>query len=1210
MKMNEIAHDTHVMFPPGGRAIGEAEQEFLQNEEISFDNLVNDLQLHPRALLVLLNNLENVHNYQWQEVIEPGHIRSYFKKDIISQIRDHTAYDAAKEYSHRIFNKDGAQTSTLEVREKNDKTESISNPPADWLRFDEVALELGLSRMKLEALATRIPELRELKDYFFESTGDKVIYFDPAALPFLMATIEHKELLPTTDVVPTQVVSGESREDGYGGTSNKYDEAYTFEFFIEEPKPFEDIESLVQLFGPENALDILFATHPEYKGRPIDQLKSEIAEHLGNILLTPAPFSLDALIGRAHLLKIPELSVSLLAVIKQDCLRLILSEASKGNNQGQHIATEYFVDLATKAAPFGSSELDRFIEKSRMYYEYIFNIKLPSRVIGSIRDGRDFPDIYQRINIAEIEEHQRLLIADGMGTGKSASAILANECRVEYQHESRPALILVPSNVVSTWQSYLSDKVGSSGEPVGYFKSGQAPSVLIADQKSDYSEPEILAAYDYVIMTHERLSDDNVDALLQVPFGNIIIDEVHKLKNLKAGRRAKNLLRLAENNEHTPETVVMLSGTPVPNKVEDVAMVLRLLHPERFKKEDVNQLVYGIIHGDLLDLRSLLVPYMQMKSIEQQFGMPTLTEMITEVPLTKDEEEAYRTVLEDDEMTASEKITALRGFLLNHELLDVTPGMYESKIKKLEQRLHELFIHKDRIVVFVNDHIDGVLRGEQDIHTQLQIPEGVVVHKIHGSVSPEQRSVIQGVFQNQPGKQLLLVSGNTADVGVDFSAGQKIIVLNEPWTVSAKDQQIARVYREGVETDPEPETFLTPGTIEEGIHRYAQTKHRTVMKLLKGIPLTELEKEILIYAERNEEPDLEINAELAEFYFSAFDKLNKIYASVKEIGEQKFSEFIQTYGELYANSYRELGSRSYQSNASRVCATILERMRQAEGQVRPAILDLASGPEMLRRHSVSTLGEDMISMDINAEHFAKKHSENRGPTVVGGFSDINVYPERSFDYVNLSFAYHYTKFLPRKNEFERVELLRNIHRVLKPGGRLVLNMIHTLDFQDPAAFVEVVELLGFRLIDEYSGEITTGEEGKGDSYRSRLLTLERAGEPVGEVEDIMRSLTRADLKGFKFKQQQSTLVDSRKILKKFKLNGVSVDVLHNQTDRGLIAKETSIVSAGEDLKETYGNVKDIPRQEIIDGGFTRCLLGKRYILFKKISDEEGVVIIK
>ncbi len=94
----------------------------------------------------------------------------------------------------------------------------------------------------------------------------------------------------------------------------------------------------------------------------------------------------------------------------------------------------------------------------------------------------------------------------------------------------------------------------------------------------------------------------------------LIIDEVHEIKNVKEGVRAESAITLADMIKTEDQYLALLSGTPVPNKIQDVAMLLKLLYPEKYEKMEKKNLVSSIINGNITELRGLLVNKMQMKS--------------------------------------------------------------------------------------------------------------------------------------------------------------------------------------------------------------------------------------------------------------------------------------------------------------------------------------------------------------------------------------------------------------------------------------------------------------------------------------------------------------------------------------------------------------------------------------------------------------------
>jgi SNF2 family DNA or RNA helicase len=609
-------------------------------------------------------------------------------------------------------------------------------------------------------------------------------------------------------------------------------------------------------------------------------------------------------------------------VVKQNCLGVFNQQKKMDSTiDDLSVILDHISDLRAETVHFSTDELSEVFEEVENYYKALFeDIHKPDCLVNELRPGRSFPDLNQRINIHEMTTKHKMLIADEMGVGKSASAILAKE----YLGVGL-ALIVAPSNVVDTWQNYLSDRI-IDGEQVGYFKPGQAPRVLIVESPESL-ESITPSDFDYIVMSQERLSDRYVEALQQIDYEMLVVDEVHKMKNLISGKRAENLIKLSEGIDELDgaKYLALLSGTPIPNKVGDISMVLKLLYPDKFAGISNNDITSQILYGDVLDLRSLLVPRMQMKSLTESIKMPKLDERIHLIDLTAEEREMYNVLLEEDEITATQKLQILRKFSLSPSLLEATPDITGSKIQEVGIALRETFANKDKVVMFVNGYIEGVIRGNNTMVDALGLPEGVEVFTIEGEVEKKARSAIQQQLQSTGRKMLVLVSGQTADVGVDFSGAEEVYFYNEPWTEYDKKQQLGRVYRPGLSADLISRTFITRGTIEEGIHSYIGSKYKAVEKLLRGIPISDLEREMLKKSENQNDPNLEVNPELAEYYFSSWDRMMKIYGYVKELGEDDFVKFLGKYGREYADSYVDVGGRSYQANASRLSGTLIDR---------------------------------------------------------------------------------------------------------------------------------------------------------------------------------------------------------------------------------------------------------------------------------------------
>ncbi len=972
----------------------------------------------------------------------------------------------------------------------------------------------------------------------------------------------------------------------------------------------ERLKSYVAFFGPSNAVDILYRLHPQYRGISAERIKGMIADYLGDVLLQSGPLNLDNISDKLPYLSVPNLREGLVEVWKRDVLSRI-SDVKHRDPQlsDQDVLKSVFDEYSQKVLQVEDEDLLSIFDEIEQYYLSLDEIPKPDYIVDSLNGGRLFPDRNQLINIKELEEKKRLLIADEMGLGKSASAILAKE-----KLKVKTALVVAPSNVISVWQNFLSDRKDQNGKNIGYFKEGRAPRVLTVESP-DQLEGTDLSGFEYILLSQERLNEDHMRSLKDLDVGMLIVDEFHKLKNLKDGVRAGHLVDLAERMEGENKYVALLSGTPIPNRIEDIAIALKLLYPDKFEDEDDATLIKSIIQGDIVDIRSLLLPRMQAKSLEESIPMPPLEEVVEYYDLQGIEQDIYEAILDDDELLPTDKLQLLRKFLLNPQLVDPTPGIIGTKVEHLSDLVSERLSKYDKAIVFVNDFTNGVIRGDGNIIEKLGIPSDVRVEIIDGPVAQEDRQRIQRELGEYSGKMIVFVSGQTADVGVDFSAADSVDFYNEPWSKFIKRQQLRRVDRPGVKHPIMSSTSIGRGTIEEGITRYILAKERAVEKLLKGIPTTEIEKQLLEKGEHDIDESLGVNPELAEYYFSSWDRMNKIFAYVKDIGQDKFIDFLRKYAQNYAGAYADLGSRSYQANACRVSGTLIDMFVKEAGQTpeNVRIFDIASGPEMLRKHMPDGYESNIYSLDINKHHFNRDSRDS----MVGSFLSLPVKDE-TFDYANLSLSWHYASFKPSKENLERIEVLAEANRVLKVGGRLVLNNIYSLDLKDDLLFKEAVYALGFDVVQEYTGEVTGG-----NNYLSKVFTLQKRENPGPgmNAEIIANAIGTDHFNGFKFKKRKVELKDTRRVLTEMNIDNGTVDekgekkhlalnIALNQTDRRTLEEEREITAAGEELKQQYGGIENIPRDVIVENNFIRILVGKNYVLFKKVPSASGAVVIR
>ncbi len=986
-----------------------------------------------------------------------------------------------------------------------------------------------------------------------------------------------------------------------------------FTTFADDMKAGESLDAqefrkLVEIFGPDSGMDLLIQYRPEFKSAPVDMVSSFLSDYLGSLLIVKGKLDLDHLTLTSEFLSNQSLKRTLTEVVKKHCISYYQQyKRDNPNEDDLSILSDHLQDLRETISDMENDDLLGVLEAVEDYFTFLFvAIEKPAAFISSLTGDRPFPDLNQRVNVGELiykdEENaifpkRRLLIADDPGMGKSASAIMSKEFV-----GAKCAVILSPSGMVDTWKGYLRD----------YFQEGQQPRVLVLDSPHKLNEVST-DDYDYIILSHGRLTPEYTNALMKMGFDMLIVDEAHEFKNIQEGKKAAELIRLSDYVSEQPDTyTIMLTATPAPNKVSDIAMMLRILcpgsirDPETGEPLDNKALTLRIINGDYIDLRTLLVPRMQRKLIEESIKMPGLIEEVVELQLSPKMQEIYELYLEEDELDSSEKIRRIRQFLNNPATLDSTPDVESVKAVCVGEALNEHFKTEDKILMFVNDYVDNIITGEHTIQGSFNLPENVEVCTLTGESEQALRSAAHQAFQTKDGKMLLIVSGNIAGLGIDLSAADRVVFYNHPWNKSLRRQQVGRAYRPGREKPLYVESFYFPNTLEEGLELYTAAKEVAIQKLMNGIQLSELEKEALMHEEQDSGVDetlFDITPELAAYYYSSWQRMLRMFGHVKEIGEEDFvQKFLPDHGVEYAKTYRELSNRSYQANAARLAGTMIadhfDDRKMSPKDVR--IIDVASGPEMLRAHIPEPFTNSVTSLDINASHF----NEPGGKRMVGSMLHLPI-ASSTADCVNLSLAIHYSKQRIKQGVFERAETLAEINRVLKPKGRAMITMLYSLDFEDNEKLADSLDALGFRIVKRSSGEVTSG-----DIFKVKLLTIEKIRN-VTDLASASNARMQSISSGLKFAKTTDRLKDTRKIAEEFWIKGQrKVQARLTRQDHEILEEESDILSRMQALKQQHGDIREIPPEEVILNGFSRIFNGKKHILFSRLRSAIGSVILR
>ena len=377
----------------------------------------------------------------------------------------------------------------------------------------------------------------------------------------------------------------------------------------------------------------------------------------------------------------------------------------------------------------------------------------------------------------------RILIADGMGLGKSLQAILC----VLNGRFSR-TLIVCPSVVKVNWSNEIekwTDKTWS----------------IINGQSGEYEVGDFtIINYDILYHRSSQLIQDRYDC--------IIFDECHALKNPKSKRSIAAEQIVAEG---CIGGLIHLSGTPILNRPIEAYPILKMLKPETF----ANKFLFGkkycaavnngygwdfngasnIEHssdGQTLPLMKLLMDVMLRRTMDDERlseQMPSLIQNIIQIELDSVERTKYDSLFnslmdEWDHYRVNEG-TMPQGFVLNM-MTELRHMAGRCKVRAALEWARDYHAITGKSLIIFAHHIDVLQALGQGI--------GAEHGYIDGQTTDKHRQRIIKEFQN--GDYPFLIASTTAmKEGVNLDKADTTLFVERQWVPAWEQQAAARVRR-------------------------------------------------------------------------------------------------------------------------------------------------------------------------------------------------------------------------------------------------------------------------------------------------------------------------------------------------------------------------------------------------------------------------------
>lgn len=418
---------------------------------------------------------------------------------------------------------------------------------------------------------------------------------------------------------------------------------------------------------------------------------------------------------------------------------------------------------------------------------------------------------YQKEGIRFAIKNGKSIIADEMGLGKTLQSI---GC-AEFMHKENlisSVLIICPTSLKYQWKKEIERFTGCQ-------------SIVIEGnhlrRKSMYHEPTF-----YKIVSYNSICND-IKILKYMNTDLMIIDEAQRLKNWNT-QIAQAIRRI-----HA-DYMVVLSGTPLENKLQELYSIVQLVNP--FVLGPLHEFIANTTilspSGQIIGYKNLNVVGEQLKGImirrrkaDVQLQLPSRMDNIRFVPMTKEQmamHEEFHSIVsqivtkwnkthflsEKDRKRLLLLLSQMRMVCDSTFILDQR-SRHDTKIEELMQMVEDMIENgNDKMVVF----------SQWERMTRLVCQElekrGIIHANLNGSVPSEKRKQLMDDFTSNPDCRVF-VSTDAGSTGLNLQVASLLVNLDLPWNPAVLEQRIARIYRIGQTKPIQIFNMVAEKTIEE-----------------------------------------------------------------------------------------------------------------------------------------------------------------------------------------------------------------------------------------------------------------------------------------------------------------------------------------------------------------------------------------------------------
>ena len=389
------------------------------------------------------------------------------------------------------------------------------------------------------------------------------------------------------------------------------------------------------------------------------------------------------------------------------------------------------------------------------------------------------------------------LLADDMGLGKTLQVLAFLATCPDL---SKKSLIVCPASLKPNWESEVRKFT-----------------------------PQLLSSI--VFVTYDQLRFHKEEFTAQ-SFEVVVLDEVQLIKNSDT-KRFEAVARIQTRQ------FIVLTGTPIENSIEDVWTYFSILVPSLIPlhlalKKNMNSEVYS----RYVELSSrILSPYILRRTKEEVLkDLPPIIQKNVYVALSDEERMVYEKVHQSIvralkngvsgriNSLALEGLLRLRQACVSDELLPVEMNpygnTYSSKMNAVMSLIKTFQEEHHKCIVF-SQFVQAMLILERKLGE-----ENIPFVSLYGMTHNRKGAVDS--FQLNPAIKVMLVSLKAGGTGLNLTAADRVILLDDWWNPAVEDQAMARAHRIGQKNTVMAFRLICQHTVDEKIWELQERKRNLI----------------------------------------------------------------------------------------------------------------------------------------------------------------------------------------------------------------------------------------------------------------------------------------------------------------------------------------------------------------------------------------------